>query len=92
MGMGPRMTVQIMAGFMNSSTGDFPFMYLGLPIGSDMRKPSSWHLLIEKFKKKLSEWKAITMSFRGSFDVGYVGPWKLTVVLLFDVLSSVVCD
>lgn len=63
MGLGSRMKVQIMARFMNSSTGNFPFTYLGLPIGSDMRKPSSWRLVIEKFKKKLSEWKAISMSF-----------------------------
>ncbi|XP_071700217.1 uncharacterized mitochondrial protein AtMg01250-like [Rutidosis leptorrhynchoides] len=39
-----------------------PFTYLGLPIGVPTTKASSWKPIIEKFDKRLSEWKAKSMS------------------------------
>ncbi|GJZ61049.1 hypothetical protein Tco_0617186 [Tanacetum coccineum] len=34
------------------------FTYLGLPIGKNMKLADSWCLMVDKFKSKLSNWKA----------------------------------
>ncbi|GJZ27857.1 putative RNA-directed DNA polymerase, eukaryota, reverse transcriptase zinc-binding domain protein [Tanacetum coccineum] len=60
-----RQEVDNMARFMGCGVGDFPFTYLGLPIGVNMRRTSAWYMVIEKFKSRLSEWKAKTISFGG---------------------------
>ena len=54
-----------MARWMRCGVGEFPFTYLGLPIGVNMRRVGAWNLVIEKFKKRLAEWKAKSMSFGG---------------------------
>ncbi|GJY61339.1 hypothetical protein Tco_0461996 [Tanacetum coccineum] len=54
-----------MARWMRCSVGDFPFTYLGLLIGDNMRRVGAWNSVIEKFKSRLAEWKAKTMSFGG---------------------------
>ncbi|XP_071694663.1 uncharacterized protein [Rutidosis leptorrhynchoides] len=45
--------------------GKFPFIYLGLPIGSKMNKLQDWNPIVEKIKSRLSDWKMRTMSFGG---------------------------
>ncbi|KAJ9552338.1 LOW QUALITY PROTEIN: hypothetical protein OSB04_016383 [Centaurea solstitialis] len=42
-----------------------PFVYLGLPVGGNTTRVASWQPLINKFKEKLSSWKAKTLSFGG---------------------------
>ncbi|KAK9057871.1 hypothetical protein SSX86_022710 [Deinandra increscens subsp. villosa] len=42
-----------------------PFTYLGLPVGSRMNRIKSWDLLIDKFKRKLSNWKRNLLSIGG---------------------------
>lgn len=42
-----------------------PFSYLGVPVGANMRLIKNWKPIIEKFKSKLSLWKAKTLSFGG---------------------------
>ncbi|XP_071687016.1 uncharacterized protein [Rutidosis leptorrhynchoides] len=42
-----------------------PFTYLGITIGSNMKKSKDWKLVIEKFNSRLSEWKARAISFGG---------------------------
>ncbi|GKC67468.1 reverse transcriptase domain, reverse transcriptase zinc-binding domain protein [Tanacetum coccineum] len=54
-----------MSRWMGCDIGEFPFTYLGLPIGENMRRVNAWNPVVEKFKKKLGEWKAKTMSFGG---------------------------
>ncbi|GKF93342.1 hypothetical protein Tco_0280061, partial [Tanacetum coccineum] len=54
-----------MARWMRCGVGDFPFTYLGLPIGDNMRRVGAWNVVVEKFKSRLGEWKAKTMSFGG---------------------------
>ncbi|GJX60200.1 reverse transcriptase domain, reverse transcriptase zinc-binding domain protein, partial [Tanacetum coccineum] len=44
---------------------EFPFTYLALPIGSNMRRVSVWRHVVEKVKKRLTEWRAKSMSFSG---------------------------
>ncbi|GJX13812.1 hypothetical protein Tco_0205570 [Tanacetum coccineum] len=50
--------VRDMARWVKCGTGDFLFLYLGLPIGQDMRRVGAWNSVVEKFKNHLSEWKA----------------------------------
>ncbi|GJU38152.1 RNA-directed DNA polymerase, eukaryota, reverse transcriptase zinc-binding domain protein [Tanacetum coccineum] len=40
-------------------------MYLGLPVGKDMRKSVNWNGVIDRFSKKLSTWKANMLSIGG---------------------------
>ncbi|XP_071740089.1 uncharacterized protein [Rutidosis leptorrhynchoides] len=51
--------------YINCSTGTTPFTYLGLPIGVPTSHASSWKPIVEKFDKKLSDWKAKSISFGG---------------------------
>ena len=49
----------------NCSIGSFPITYLGLPVGVSMVRETHWKPIIEKFRAKLSRWKASTLSFGG---------------------------
>lgn len=42
-----------------------PFTYLGIPVGSNMNRKTSWNIVMEKLRSKLSAWKAKTLSFGG---------------------------
>ncbi|XP_071687637.1 uncharacterized protein [Rutidosis leptorrhynchoides] len=61
----PKPEVEDMAKAIDCSAGSTPFTYLGLPIGVPSTKASSWHPIIEKFEKRLSDWKAKTISYGG---------------------------
>ncbi|GKC62766.1 hypothetical protein Tco_1095364 [Tanacetum coccineum] len=39
--------------------------YIGLPLGANMNKDVNWRHIIEKFLKKLTSWKAKTLSYGG---------------------------
>ncbi|GJW03796.1 reverse transcriptase domain, reverse transcriptase zinc-binding domain protein [Tanacetum coccineum] len=54
-----------MARRMGCGVREFPFMYLRLPIGENMSRLNAWNPVVEKFKKRLADWKAKTMSFGG---------------------------
>lgn len=43
----------------------FPFTYLGLPMGANMKLAKHWNQIIEKFQMELSKWKAKCLSFGG---------------------------
>ncbi|GJV49231.1 RNA-directed DNA polymerase, eukaryota, reverse transcriptase zinc-binding domain protein [Tanacetum coccineum] len=47
------------------SASTLPFSYLGLPIGSNMNRTSNWKVLIDRFKARLSGWKANMLSSGG---------------------------
>nr|GEU81583.1 RNA-directed DNA polymerase, eukaryota, reverse transcriptase zinc-binding domain protein [Tanacetum cinerariifolium] len=57
--------IEVMAVETGCSASNIPFSYLGLPIGSNMSKISNWNILIERFKSRLSEWKANMLSSGG---------------------------
>ncbi|XP_071719342.1 uncharacterized protein [Rutidosis leptorrhynchoides] len=46
--------------------GEFPFTYLGLPIGRNMNRVENWKPVVDKFMSKLADWKAKMISFGGS--------------------------
>ncbi|KAJ9560786.1 hypothetical protein OSB04_005946 [Centaurea solstitialis] len=43
----------------------FPFNYLGLPVGGNMAKSANGSPVIDKFKSRLSSWKAKSLSLGG---------------------------
>ncbi|XP_071709115.1 uncharacterized protein [Rutidosis leptorrhynchoides] len=55
--------VKGMCQIMGCSAGLLPFNYLGVPIGDNMSKHRAWKPVIEKFTKRLSDWKARSMSY-----------------------------
>ncbi|GJR91919.1 hypothetical protein Tco_0215930 [Tanacetum coccineum] len=44
------------------TSGNIPFSYLGLSIGSNMNLLANWHPLIDRFRAKISSWKANLLS------------------------------
>ncbi|GJV14423.1 putative RNA-directed DNA polymerase, eukaryota, reverse transcriptase zinc-binding domain protein, partial [Tanacetum coccineum] len=46
-------------------SSSLPLTYLGLPIGSNMNRVASWKMLLDRFKNKLSGWKASLLSIGG---------------------------
>ncbi|KAJ9559867.1 hypothetical protein OSB04_005027 [Centaurea solstitialis] len=57
--------VQSWAHHLGCGYGELPFIYLGLPVGANMRCESNWTRVIEKSKNKLSAWRAKILSFGG---------------------------
>jgi len=49
--------------------GRVPFIYLGLPIGSDARRLLFWKPIIDRIKARLSEWKRRFLSFEGRLNL-----------------------
>ncbi|KAJ0450527.1 putative RNA-directed DNA polymerase [Helianthus annuus] len=43
----------------------FPFKYLGLPVGANMNRISNWSSVIDMFEARLSLWKAALLSIGG---------------------------
>lgn len=54
-----------LASIMHCEPASFPFSYLSLPIGANMKLARNWKPIVEKFKAKLSLWKARSLSFGG---------------------------
>ncbi|GJV76449.1 putative RNA-directed DNA polymerase, eukaryota, reverse transcriptase zinc-binding domain protein [Tanacetum coccineum] len=67
------------------ATGFFPFSYLGLLIGANMNLTSSWSVLIDRFQKRLSSWKANLLSIRGrlTFIKAVLGSLGIYYLLIF---------
>nr|GEX91746.1 putative RNA-directed DNA polymerase, eukaryota, reverse transcriptase zinc-binding domain protein [Tanacetum cinerariifolium] len=42
-----------------------PCTYLGLPIGANMSRCRNWSSLVDRFQKRLSNWKSKTLSYGG---------------------------
>ncbi|GJX36378.1 putative RNA-directed DNA polymerase, eukaryota, reverse transcriptase zinc-binding domain protein [Tanacetum coccineum] len=66
------------------AAGFFPFTYLGLPIGANMNLTSSWNILIDRFQKRLSSWKANLLSIGGRLTLikavlGSLGIYYLSI-------------
>ncbi|KAI3784929.1 hypothetical protein L1987_44037 [Smallanthus sonchifolius] len=53
------------AGILHCSIGSFPFTYLGLKVGANMNLAKHWKPVIDTFRRRLSNWKAKTLSFGG---------------------------
>ncbi|GJX49836.1 putative RNA-directed DNA polymerase, eukaryota, reverse transcriptase zinc-binding domain protein [Tanacetum coccineum] len=73
------------------SAASLPFTYLGLPVGCNMRRISSWEDMILKVQKKLSTWKikllsigvrlTLIKSVLGSLGVYFMSMFKMPEVV-----------
>nr|GEX94269.1 RNA-directed DNA polymerase, eukaryota, reverse transcriptase zinc-binding domain protein [Tanacetum cinerariifolium] len=55
-------TVHNMTAMFGCSASKLPFSYLGVNVGANMKRVSSWDVVINKVTAKLSSWKAKTLS------------------------------
>jgi hypothetical protein len=51
--------------FLNCGVGSVPFKYLGLPVGANIRRQTTWEPLLNSLRKRLGGWKNRHVSFRG---------------------------
>jgi hypothetical protein len=51
--------------FLNCIQGSIPFKYLGLPVGANPRRISTWEPMVEKIRRKLNSWGNKHISFGG---------------------------
>ncbi|GJR49113.1 putative ribonuclease H-like domain-containing protein [Tanacetum coccineum] len=72
--------------------GEFLFTYLGLQIGENMSCIGAWRPVIEKFKNRLAEWKAKSMSFGGCLTLvkSYLGSLPYYYLSMFREPLSVI--
>lgn len=61
--------VQNMASIVGCEADYFSFIYLGVLMGSNMVKTSSWDPILDKFKKKLISYKVKLLSIRGKYTL-----------------------
>ncbi|KAL5165677.1 hypothetical protein HKD37_18G050765 [Glycine soja] len=53
------------ASYLNCGQLEFPFSYLGIPVGSTSKSWDAWQPLISKFESKLAKWKQRCLSTGG---------------------------
>ncbi|GJZ02765.1 RNA-directed DNA polymerase, eukaryota [Tanacetum coccineum] len=80
-----------MARWMGCGIEEFPFIYLGLLVGENMRHIKCWGPVVEKIKK-ITDWKAKTMSFGGRLTLvkSVLGRLPLHYFLMFRMPLSVI--
>lgn len=51
--------------FLHCCIGHFPFKFIGIPIGANPRRASTWKPIVEATRKQLSTWKGRQLSIGG---------------------------
>lgn len=54
--------VDSLARSISCTAASLPFTYLGLPVGLNMSRRKSWDPMVQKIEKRLSNWKANSLS------------------------------
>lgn len=62
-------SISQLASVLHCEPASFPFTYRGLPIGANVKLARNWSHIMEKFKAKLSLWKARKLLFGGSLTL-----------------------
>jgi hypothetical protein len=57
--------LELACSFLNCRLGEIPFNYLGLPVGANPRRLSTWVPLVDYLKKRLSSWGKKHISLGG---------------------------
>jgi hypothetical protein len=57
--------MEMACNFLNCIQGSFPFKYLGLPVGANPRRLSTWDPLVISLRKKLNSWRHKHISLGG---------------------------
>ena len=53
------------AGLLECTRAQLPIVYLGIPLGANMKKAASWKTIIDKIQKRLQAWKGCCLSRAG---------------------------
>ena len=71
-----------------------PFTYLGLPVGANMALIKHWQPVVERFKSRLSSWKARSLSFGGRITLinSVLGSLPLFYFSLFKAPLKIIAD
>lgn len=87
--------LQGFASKLNCAYQNFPLKYLGLPLGANLGRKSTWKPVLDKFKLKLSTWKRRLLSFAGrltliksvmsNLPIYYLSLFKLPVGVAKDI-------
>ncbi|KAK1416690.1 hypothetical protein QVD17_25805 [Tagetes erecta] len=82
----------LMINVLQCKRGKLPFQHLGVPVGENLNRIKSWDPVIDKFKGKLSSWKARTLSFGGRLTLvkSVLGSLPIYFMSLFKMPSAVV--
>ncbi|GJR01642.1 RNA-directed DNA polymerase, eukaryota, reverse transcriptase zinc-binding domain protein [Tanacetum coccineum] len=83
-----------MASNAGCTAGNIPFNYLGLPIGSNMKSTASWKVLVDRFRSRLSTWKANLLSIGGRLTLikSVLGSLGIYYLLIFRAPELVLND
>ncbi|GJV44916.1 putative RNA-directed DNA polymerase, eukaryota, reverse transcriptase zinc-binding domain protein, partial [Tanacetum coccineum] len=54
--------IKVVASSIGCAYGTFPFAYLGLPVKKKTRLKEGWNAIIDRFRDKISSWKAKNLS------------------------------
>nr|GEY02593.1 RNA-directed DNA polymerase, eukaryota, reverse transcriptase zinc-binding domain protein [Tanacetum cinerariifolium] len=57
--------LNVIASSLGCLASQYPCSYWGLPVGAHMSRCVNWNPLVERFQKRISKWKANTLSFGG---------------------------
>ncbi|GJW74497.1 hypothetical protein Tco_0133867 [Tanacetum coccineum] len=80
--------VDSLAASLGCTSDSIPFIYLGLPVGKKIRCVDGWDEVVDRFRVRLSSWKAKNLSIGGHFTLvkyvlgfndsssGLLGKWK----------------
>ena len=61
----PTADVEVVASSLGCLHDVIPFIYLGHPVGKKMRLSDGWNDVVNRFRDRLSAWKAKTLSIGG---------------------------
>ncbi|GKE09575.1 RNA-directed DNA polymerase, eukaryota, reverse transcriptase zinc-binding domain protein [Tanacetum coccineum] len=76
--------IEDMARVTGCALGSLSFIYLGLPIGSNMNLIANWQFMINSFHRRMSTWKANMLSIGGRFIL--IKKWRWRLVTFSDSL------
>ncbi|GJY99069.1 RNA-directed DNA polymerase, eukaryota, reverse transcriptase zinc-binding domain protein [Tanacetum coccineum] len=71
----PQNEVDLVASTINCSSDNTPFMYLGLPVGRNMHYSDGWSEVVDRFRTRLSSWKANCLSIGVRLMLVINGVW-----------------
>jgi hypothetical protein len=87
----PNVFMENACDFLNCKRGAVPFSYLGLPVGANPRRASTWDPVVERLRKRLRSWGNRYVSLGGrivlinsvlnSILIFYLSFMKLSVVV-----------
>lgn len=57
--------LRVASQFLYCRIGELPFNFLGIPVGANPRRASTWKLVVAKMKNRLSTWRSKQLSIGG---------------------------